>query len=437
MKRFVTKALPVLKAFAFYTLLGAFIGSYIGCYQLLVRMLGNLSTALYASRDPLVMLGVFFLMSVLGFVSYGLVLFDRNVDGSGVPNILIHLREDEKVDYKKGLWTVPLSSMLSLFARLTLGSEGPSVALGAKSVSLFNDLFHRSEKNEDVLLGATMGFGAAFLSPFSGLVYYLECNPKALHSLKEILKAIYLSIIIFIFSDLVSPTHLVSIESVPSIGIGFFLAGFLLLLLNVPLSFLFLRGLCAVKAFFARHEKDGVSALRGLLYFPLACLLNYRFFDLMGNGHALFELPFLSYSFQALFLALFARMLFIFLFGTGKASGGLVLPTMSIGILSAEILIRALLPTGLITNAESSLLMMLSITMFFALVSRTPFTGAALFLSILLSAKGGALSLILAAYALLLFLLGNRFLTLFDGEGLYAKFIRIADTNGRLNALAE
>lgn len=421
------KARHFLYELAFYTTLGAFIGAYIGLYQYVISFLGKISTALYHQTGFWWIFGTFALMSMLGVISYFLVRLDRNIDGSGVPNILISLRKDEPIDYKKGMWTVPLSSGIAIFSRMSLGSEGPSVALGAKSTVLLNDVYHREHKDEDIAMGAAIGFGTAFLSPLAGFVHYLETTPGAWKKPLNILKAIYLALLAYLFADLVSPTHLLSLEAVPIITIGFVLSSFLLFLFNLPLSYLYLKGLCLTKRFFALHEEKGILRYRGLLYFPLVCFLNYYCFDLLGNGHALMDLDYLSLPLYGLFLALLLRSLFIFLFGTGKVSGGLVLPTMSIGILSAEILLSLLVPMGFLKVEEASLYMMLSMTMVFSFVNKAPWTGAFLFLSVMLDSNEGFPSILLFILAILFFQLGSKALSLMKGNGLYARFIEIAE----------
>lgn len=413
--------------FSFYTLEGIFIGCLIGSFQFLVVLLASYAKSLFFNHSILYISMTVLLFLFLSIVTFFLIKNIKDIDGSGVPSLLNHLNNNKKIEYKYSLIGMYISSLISLFSHYTLGSEGPSVVLAGKSCSLFNDLFKRKEANKDVLLSAAIGFGCAFLSPISGVIYYLESNKKAIKDYKEIIKALYLGIIAFIFTYLISKHHLLILDNLPTLNLDMLYILLTIFLFNLLISYLFFKSITFIKYIFQKYRDKFFIKYRSFIFLILCLILNYTFFNIMGNGLDLLNIDYIHYPIYILFLFLLLRSFLICLFGTGKLTGGLVLPTMSIGIITAQIVINYLFNNNLISSEYFSLIILISMTMVFSFVNKNPFTGAFLVFSTILTNKFSFVNgLIIFTILSFTYYIGAFLLDKINGNKLYNEFIKIS-----------
>ena len=145
--------LTSLKNISFYLGLSVFIGLIVGAYQLGITFFKDSSNFLYNSRNIVIIILTILLVIVLAILNDLILRFYPHINGSAIPYIELAIRENTKIDYKKGIVTIILNSFISTLAGFTLGSEGPSICLGGMSGSLFSDLFKRNKDiNEDLYL---------------------------------------------------------------------------------------------------------------------------------------------------------------------------------------------------------------------------------------------------------------------------------------------
>jgi len=374
--------------FLYYTLCGIIIGLIIGLYQLLINYINQISTYLFQSRElPIIFLTIF-LVFFFGIINHYLIKLNPFLDGSGVPTLLNNLKRNNKVEYEVGILGTIYCSSYSIFSNLPLGTEGPCVVLGGKIIAFINKLF-KKDNNENILKGASCGFASAFLSPLAGISYYFEENKNEIKNIKSIYTITYMSFISFLISFLINKHHLLSSEYFQNIDFNFILPYLLLIPINFILAFLFINLIKVIKLFFIKYQNNILIKYREIILIPIIILLSYCIESFLGNGSQIKEVSFLNQPILFLISLLIIRLLLTSIYGNGKFNGGLVIPTMTFGIISSQIISYIFIKKGLIDYSSYNLLCLLSMTMIFALVNQNPITGSILVLSTLIYANIG------------------------------------------------
>lgn len=242
--------LTSLKNISFYLGLSVFIGLIVGAYQLGITFFKDSSNFLYNSKNIIVIILTILLVIVLAILNDLILRFNPHINGSAIPYIELAIRENKKIDYKKGIVTIILNSFISTLAGFTLGSEGPSICLGGMSGSLFNDLFKRNKDiNEDLYIASGAGFACAFLSPLSGICYIYE---EFIHkvNIKNLIKAIFVTFISVLITYLINKHHLLSISNLNILPLNVGYVYIFLFIVNLIIGYLFIKLIILIRKFF-------------------------------------------------------------------------------------------------------------------------------------------------------------------------------------------
>lgn len=96
--------------------------------------------------------------------------------GSGIPQVEGELKGKINANWIQVIIAKFAGSLLSIGSGLSLGSEGPSVQLGAMAGKGFSRINNRLRTEERLLLtcGAGAGLATAFGAPLAGVVFTLE-----------------------------------------------------------------------------------------------------------------------------------------------------------------------------------------------------------------------------------------------------------------------
>ncbi|MBE5816537.1 MAG: hypothetical protein E7315_02290 [Clostridiales bacterium] len=169
-----TKAYLVLPAIT-----GAFTGLWVFAFRVTAAKVIALSADIYAlARSSYVWLcaviaGAVLLGAVISFV----LTYVPESKGGGIPVAVAALRGLITFKWLRALLGTFFSSMVTYFVGVPLGSEGPSVQIGAAVGKSVVAVFGKKNTALDRYImtsGATAGFAVATAAPFSGVFFALE-----------------------------------------------------------------------------------------------------------------------------------------------------------------------------------------------------------------------------------------------------------------------
>lgn len=360
-------------------LTGLAVGLVVGLYQFILPYVVKFSNDVFASREWWVItlnaIGILF----LGFLNFYILKLAPSIDSSGIIGLNLNIKRDEDIKCIKELPLMIVNSCASSYAMMPLGSEGPSITLAGKTAALINKLFKVNDK-ENVQIACGAGFGAAFISPLSGFFYSFE---EELHkiNLKTFLRAIVTMLGMFTLIVFLNHHHSMGFEELSMLNIEDSLVLIVAFLLIIIVALLYLFIVQKIKEFYLKHENNVVIKYRGFLFFALMIILGYTLTPLVGNGDKIISLSLTLNTWYVFILLILFRTLMTGMMGTGKVSGGLIIPSLAIGALVGGLSSLSLesMNPSLYDNRE--FIILLSMCMFFSFISEAPLTSITLFYS--------------------------------------------------------
>ncbi len=164
----------VLRSF----LAGLISGAVVSVFNHAAGKLSEVGFGIYSAvrAEPLWLLAALPMAAALGLVSYLLLRLDPDVSGSGIPNAEGAIRGMRRLNRMRVALGTVLGGFITFFGGLSLGSEGPSVAIGAAIGYAVTDWTGSNDKYDSVIAsgGAGAGFAAAFHAPIAGALFALE-----------------------------------------------------------------------------------------------------------------------------------------------------------------------------------------------------------------------------------------------------------------------
>ena len=159
-------------------LVGIFAGLVVGVFRFLIEKIFHLVQDIYhrSQQSMLWLLALVFLYAFIVFLNAHLVKSEKNIKGSGIPQVEAELKGLMSLSWWSVLWKKFVLGILAIASGLMLGREGPSIQLGAmsgKGVSKFLNL-SAAEERALIASGAAAGLAAAFNAPIAGLLFVVE-----------------------------------------------------------------------------------------------------------------------------------------------------------------------------------------------------------------------------------------------------------------------
>lgn len=300
-----------------------------------------------------------------------------STSGSGIPRVRIALAVfNGKIPFADTLAKL-ITSVLSLSTGLSLGREGPTVAIASGIGSALGEFFHLSKKKVKnlVAMGAAGGLAAAFNTPIAAVTFTLEeiigdLNAKILGS-------------IIVSSVVASITALLLIGDQPTFAelhyqlnhvselLVYLLVGVLASLLG-PLwvrSVIYLREWNS--KIFHGHRLTVI-----IISFIIVAAVSFINIDVLGSGHETIEKTLHAYftDWRILLIMLVLKFSLTTICYASGISGGLFMPTLLNGALlgaSVGAIFKVLFPEMITSVGPYALVGMGS---YFAAVIRTPIT---------------------------------------------------------------
>ena len=157
---------------------GAVTGSIVSLYRYAFHEVEAARTIMVAAASQKILvalLGVGLVLFAL-VVSAGVVKREPVGGGSGIPQVEAEMKGKLNANWFQVIIAKFIGSLLAIGAGLSLGSEGPSVQLGAMSGKGFSRISRglRTEERMLITAGSGAGLAAAFGAPLAGVVFTLE-----------------------------------------------------------------------------------------------------------------------------------------------------------------------------------------------------------------------------------------------------------------------
>ncbi|MGM0212982.1 ClC family H(+)/Cl(-) exchange transporter [Enterococcus sp. AZ109] len=286
----------------------------------------------YSQANPWVLIPWAFLMLLLAWTVSLLIRSDKNIKGSGIPQIEGELQGELQQDWFSVLWKKFIGGVLSVGAGLFLGREGPSIQLGSMVGKGFGVKTNAttSEKKIFISSGAAAGLAAAFNAPIAGLLFVIEeihhtFSPLIwLTSLTAALTANFVSLNFF---GLKPVLYLGNVAQLPLHYYGHLI---LLGILLGILGFFYQRTLLALPKFYRLTHLP--EHLYGIVPYLLVIPIGFFFPHCLGGGNQLI-LAFNQNQFSVLFLVglFLLRYIFSMISYGGNLPGGIFLPILTLG----------------------------------------------------------------------------------------------------------
>ena len=159
-------------------LVGIFAGLVVGVFRFLIEKIFHLVQDVYhwSQQSMLWLLALVFLYAFIVLLNARWVKSEKNIKGSGIPQVEAELKGLMSLSWWSVLWKKFVLGILAISSGLMLGREGPSIQLGAmsgKGVSKFLNL-SAAEERALIASGAAAGLAAAFNAPIAGLLFVVE-----------------------------------------------------------------------------------------------------------------------------------------------------------------------------------------------------------------------------------------------------------------------
>lgn len=363
-------------------LVGLFVGVIVSLFRLLIEKGFHLVQELYVSSHQNVM----FLCLIIGLYVFilvlaaGLMKSDKNIKGSGIPQVEAELKGLMSLDWWSVLWKKFLAGFLAISSGLMLGREGPSIQLGAVGGKGLAKWLKLSPVEERVLIasGAAAGLAAAFNAPIAGLLFVVEEVYRHFSKLFWIstlvasLVANFVSLVIFGLTPVLDmPDNIPAMKLEQywiylAMGILLGLAGYLYekVVLYMP----------------DLYKKIGNNLHLSPNYYPAVAFvfilpLGYFLPQTLGGGN---QLILSLHSNKLLLSSLLAFFLIRFVwsmisYGSGLP-GGIFLPILALGSLLGAIVGNLCVQLGLVSWQQFPIFIILGMSGYFGAISKAPLT---------------------------------------------------------------
>lgn len=419
---------------------GISVGLVVGIYQKGLQYVFSLASIMFTYKEWYLILTNLIVFILLSLINYFLILKFNTLDGSGIPLVEKVIERKENIEKLKAR-DIPLTiinSYISSYSLFTLGSEGPSISLGARVGKVANKIFKEEENLTNIALASGAGFGCAFLSPLSGIIYSYE---EGLHkfSFKSLFFAFIISFSSFFVAFLINNVRLISVSSFSFISFNKVLVLIIIILFTLLISYYFKKLIIFIRMKFNKYKNNFFIKYRAFIFFLIFFILGYFIFDLLGNGRNIITSLTNFKNLYILIFILLLRGLFLSFLGNGKVSGGIVIPLMCLGALSGKISILLFnnsisTPSYLFINSnEEEILILYSMILFFSLINNAPLTSLTLFIETLLISSSFSLvnlttiftsfSFYLMIFLLIIVNLINKYLL--NSNNIYEEFIKV------------
>ncbi len=418
-KQFLSKLKSiVIPVIAYGGVAGIMTGFIVSLFNLCANFLGKVSGQIYTyvRANPAFIPLLFAGLVVLALCMYALHKFCPQVRGSGIPQTEGVLRGLVTLRWLRTLICTIVGSFISFFAGLSMGSEGPSVQIGAMTAQGTSELMRSrlAWRRYVITGGASAGLAVAFNAPLTGIVFALEeahrrFTPMILMTASS--SVIFGTVTYRLFSRLWGGgDHVLFdmgvITPLPTSS------AWMLIILGIVCgagAIFFNFAIIRSQRFMDKHTKELPYWARLIIVFLLTGVTGLLLLDVNGGGHGLImKIVNLDFAWKMLLLLFVVKMIMIVLCVNAGSTGGLFIPMLAIGALVGGLCGKLFMAMGL-DIVYYKAVVCIAMTTFFGASVRAPITAIVLILEIT-GYSAGFLSAAIAIFTAYMVaeLLGNR-----------------------------
>lgn len=384
--------LPVL---TFSLVVGVLVGIVVNLYNHVASLLANIAERIYAIVAanlwylPLLLIG---LVTVALIVS-ALIKITPECKGSGIPRTEGVLRGILTFRWLRIFLTTMINTMLAFLAGMSLGTEGPSIQIGAALADgIVSRPYLRGAWRRHVLTGgASAGLAVAFNAPLTGIVFALEEVHRKFSPILLFITALTV-IIATTVSNLISvalglPLIAFEVGAMAELPISSIWA---MLILGLAIGLI----ACVFNILITRSDKliskikHCPQTLKLIVAFIITGLFAVFIPSSIGGGHDLvINTAASNYSPGTLALLFLIKLFLVALCFNSGATGGLFVPMLTLGALIGGIVGWLCIAMGLDPIYYTSIVV-IGMASFVGASTRAPITAMVLVIEITGQFKG-------------------------------------------------
>ncbi len=316
-------------------IVGIVAGLIVSLFRLTIEEILNFVKSFYAYSQgkPFLLLYAIIVTFIAGLVISWIIKGNRNIKGSGIPQVEGQIQGDIELHWWSVLWRKFTGGILSIGSGAFLGREGPSIQLGAAVGQGVNQFSGGNSTDQKILItsGASAGLAAAFNAPVAGLLFGLEEIHH--HFSSTLLVTCFVASITanFISLNIFGMTPVLYMGDIPNFPLESYLW---LILLGIVLAVL---GLFYQKILFHlsdwyRHIPFLPDYMYGFIPLFLIIPIGYFMPSILGGGaDVVSALNSTHFSLELLIFIFILRFIFSMIsYGSGLP-GGIFLPLLTLG----------------------------------------------------------------------------------------------------------
>ena len=331
----------------------------------------------------------------IGLVASLLLSRSDSCRGGGIPTSVAAIRGLTGFNWILSIILLPFSALLTFFAGVPLGTEGPAVqmgtAVGDGVVRVLGGSKDRAWRRYIMTGGAAAGFSMATGAPITAILFSMEELQKRFSPLLLTVASVSVvtsRITMHLLALLgIGSESLFQIETFHTLPIKLVYAPILLGLACGMASILFTLSYHEVDRLMKRVLKRLSTKIKFPIIFSLTALIGFFVSEILWSGHSLIDsLLETENIWYILIITLLVRALLMMTANTAGVTGGIFLPTLAFGALIGALLSDGLIAIGALSADYKALMIVLGMVAFLGSTSRIPITASVL----AIEALGGA-----------------------------------------------
>ena len=367
---------------------GIFTGALIFCFKAAAGFVIDLSGEIYAMARtmPRYILPLILGAAAAGALACLMLHISPGSKGGGIPSAIIVLRGLVPFSWIKNIVFLFSSAMLTFFAGVPLGNEGPSVKMGcAVGKGTVNLLARKNKAWERYIMtgGACGGFAAATGAPLSGMLFAFEEVHRRFSpiifmavSMATIASSATMEMLCHTFG---MHSSLFELTDHPVLPIKFIWIALIVGLLCGGISILFTKGYNVADRL-VNHALEKVPFLVKMIsVFVITAVLGVISAGFIGSGHSLVDEIFYgdAGAWYLLLIYLLIRAIMLLLANNVGVTGGTFIPVLTFGAIIGSLCATAFTSVGILSEEYSPLIVCIGMASFLAASSRVPLTAIA------------------------------------------------------------
>ncbi len=383
--RYIKETLLPLLLFSLVT--GVFTGAVIFLFKIASGAVIDLSGAVLGfvrnapAFLPLLVAGA----ALVGLIAAIILKSFPDCRGGGIPSAIAAIRGQVPIQRIISLPLIFVSSLLTYFGGVPLGTEGPSVQMGTLVGGLTSRSLgrkNRAWRRYVMTGGACAGFAAATGAPLTGIFFAFE------EAHRRFTPMIFMAASLTTLFSSLTMELLCLVSGTSSKLFGFSINS--VMPVQYMWSALVVGVICGIAAIFFTKTYKRVGellekyarripfVLRIVIIFVAVSLIGVISAELVGTGHHLIEELVDGHGvWYLLLIYLLARAVLIMVANTQGVTGGLFIPSLAIGAIIGALCGKGLVAAGVLPGEYYVITVVIGMVSFLAASSRIPITALA------------------------------------------------------------